>query len=237
MLTPKSLFRCRSHGPGKRMSSQLHKQCSLLLAASSSLGLLLAARHLAQHHNTVTVHESDTRKALAILEAVAHQRLLRLEAALRHLVGLQGVGILHLLATSFLAHLPDELGDAACGSAATHEADWRVSSLDLVRDIEHLDLGVELFRLAQGRVLLVDHDVTRARHVLLVQTLDVEADVVAWVREVDTLVVHLNGEHFASAWIRRSVCGQEDDLLARLHHALLNTACEHIADTLNLVDT
>merc|ERR1712014_554790 len=178
MLTPKSLFRCRSHSPDKRMSIELHKQYSLLLAASSSLGLLLAARHFAQHHDTVTVHESDTRKALAILEAVAHQRLLRLEAALRHLVGLQRVRILHLLATCFLAHLPDKLGDAACRSSASHEADWRVSSLDLIRDAQHLDLGVEFFRLPQGRVLLVDHDVAGARHVF-VQTLDVEADVVA----------------------------------------------------------
>merc|ERR1712014_152226 len=219
MLTPKSLFRCRSHSPDKRMSIELHKQYSLLLAASSSLGLLLAARHFAQHHDTVTIHESDTRKALAILEAVAHQWLLRLEAALRHLVGLQRVRILHLLATRLLAHLPDELGDAACRSPTSHEADWRVSSLDLVRDIEHLDLGIELFRLAQGCVLLVDHDVTRPRHVLLVQTLDVEADVVARVRKVDTLVVHLDGEHLASAWIRRRVRGQKDNLLARLHDA------------------
>merc|ERR1712014_484673 len=202
MLTPKSLFRCRSHSPDKRMSIELHKQYSLLLAASSSLGLLLAARHFAQHHDTVTVHESDTRKALAILEAVAHQWLLRLEAALSHLVGLQRVRILHLLATRLLAHLPDKLGDAACRSAATYEANWRVSSLDLVRDIEHLDLGVEFLCLSQGRVLLVDHNIARARHVLFVQTLNVETDVVARIREVDALVVHLHGEHLASAWVR-----------------------------------
>ena len=71
---------------------------------------------------TVAIHERDTRKALAVLERVADQRLLRLEGALGHLVGLQGVWVFHFLATSLLAHLPLELGDAASCATASHQS-------------------------------------------------------------------------------------------------------------------
>merc|ERR1711972_882609 len=78
--------------------------CSLLLAACSALLLALAGHHLSQHHDSIAVHECDAGEALAILEGVADKRLLRLEAALSHLVGLQRVGILHLLAARLLSH-------------------------------------------------------------------------------------------------------------------------------------
>merc|ERR1719188_2167847 len=104
---------------------------SLLLAASATLLLPLARDDLAQHHDAVAVHERHTRQALAVLEGVAHQRLLGLEAALGHLVGLQGVRVFHLLAARLLAHLPLELRDAAGGPTAAHETDRRVAHLDL----------------------------------------------------------------------------------------------------------
>merc|ERR1712070_1184214 len=96
---------------------------SLLLATLITIGLLLASGHLAKHDNTVAIHEGNTREALAVLEAVANKGLLWLEAALSHLVALQGVRILHLLATGLLAHLPNDLGNSASGTTATHEAD------------------------------------------------------------------------------------------------------------------
>merc|ERR1719198_651370 len=109
---------------------------SLLLAASSSLFLALAGDDLAKHHHTVAIHEGHTRKTLTVLEGVTHQRLLRLEGALRHLIRLQGVWVVHLLATCLLAHLPLQLGDTASRAAAAHESNRRVANLDLVRDIE-----------------------------------------------------------------------------------------------------
>merc|ERR1712046_239607 len=80
---------------------------SLLLATSGG-GLLLplARHHLSKHHHAVAVHERHAREALAVLEGVAHKRLLRLEGALRHFVGLERVRVLHLLSTCLLAHLP-----------------------------------------------------------------------------------------------------------------------------------
>mmetsp|Transcript_76454 Transcript_76454/g.120632 ORF Transcript_76454/g.120632 Transcript_76454/m.120632 type:complete len:492 (-) Transcript_76454:62-1537(-) len=212
--------------------------CSSLLLATLviTLALALAAHHLAKHHHTVAVHEGNTGKALAVLEGVADQWLLWLEAALSHLVGLQGVRVLHLLATSLLAHLPLQGGHTARCATASHKANGGVAHLDLVGDVQHLDLSIELLGLAQGGVLLVDHHVTRAGHVVLVKTLDVQAHVVARVGEVHTLVVHLHGEDLACAWVGGSVSGQEDHLLTRLHHALLDTSGKHITHTLDLVD-
>merc|ERR1711948_218428 len=68
---------------------------SLLLAACTTLLLALATHDLAQHHDTIAIHKSNAREALTVLESVAHQWLLRLEGALRHLIRLQGVR-LHL---------------------------------------------------------------------------------------------------------------------------------------------
>merc|ERR1712186_298256 len=163
----------------KTSTNSVTTRRSLLLAAGGALLLALARDDLAKHHHAVAVHEGHARQALAILEGVADQRLLRLEAALRHLVGLQGVRALHLLAARLLAHLPLERGDTASSTAATDEADRRVADLDLVRDVQHLDLRVELPSLPEGRVLLVHHHVAGAGHVVLVQALDVQAHVVA----------------------------------------------------------
>merc|ERR1719240_2396647 len=96
---------------------------------------------------------------------------------------------------------------------------------------------IELPGLAQSGVLLVHHHVTRARHVVLVKTLDVQADVVTRVGEVHTLVVHLHSEDLASARVGAGMSRQEDHLLTRLHLTLLNTASKHITHTLDLVDT
>mmetsp|Transcript_50553 Transcript_50553/g.140243 ORF Transcript_50553/g.140243 Transcript_50553/m.140243 type:complete len:428 (-) Transcript_50553:19-1302(-) len=144
--------------------------------------------------------------------------------------------VLHLFAASLLAHLPFELGDAAGGATAPHEANWRVADFDLVRDVEDLDLRVKLTSLPERGVLFVDHHIAGPRHVVLVETLDVQADVVPRVCEVHTLVVHLYSEHLAGTWVRSRVRWEEDHFLARLHHPLLDTPCEHVTDTLDLVD-
>merc|ERR1719171_2251032 len=177
------------------------KSRSLLLSAGCSLFLPLARHYLTKHNDTVAIHESNTREALAVLERVADERLLRLEGALRHLVRLQRVRLLHLLAACLLAHFPLQGRDPARGPTATHKADGRVPDLDLIRDVQNLDLRVKLTSLTKRRVLLVDHDVPRPRHVSFVQPLDVETHVVPGVCEVHASVVHLDGEDLSSAWI------------------------------------
>merc|ERR1711920_698128 len=110
-------------------------------------------------------------------------------------VGFQRVRILHLLATGLLAHLPLQGRNAACGTATSHETNWRVTNLDFVRDIKDLNLGIELLSLAKGFVRLVDHNITTTRHVLFVKTLDVEANIVTGFGLLGALVVHLDCEH------------------------------------------
>merc|ERR1712083_1282275 len=79
---------------------------SLLLATSATTLLPPLARdHLSEHNHTVPIHECNARQALAILEGIAHKRLLRHEAALGHLVRLQGMGLLHFFPSGFLSHL------------------------------------------------------------------------------------------------------------------------------------
>merc|ERR1719407_412416 len=205
----------------------------LLLRALNLVHLL---HDLPKHDHTVAVEESDAGQTLAVLEGVDHQRLLGGEVHLGHLVRLQRVRVLHLLAARLLADLPVHLRDAARGAPAADEANRGVADLDLTRDVEDLDLRVEVVARPKRRVLLVHHDVARARHVLLVETLDVHADVVARARRILALVVHLHREDLAAARVRRRVRREEADLLTRLDRALLHTSGNHITDTLDLVD-
>merc|ERR1712190_218055 len=144
--------------------------------------------------------------------------------------------LLHLLPPGLLAHLPLELRNAARGAACAYESDRRVAHLDLIRDIENLNLRIELTGLTERRILLVHHHVTSVWHVVLVQALNVQADVIAWVCKVDTLVVHFHREDLPSAGIRCCVRRQEDDFLPRLHDTLLHAASEYITDTLDFID-
>merc|ERR1712087_781265 len=95
---------------------------SLLLTTLVGVCFPLAGDDFAKHYNTIAVHEGNAGQTFAVLEGVADQRLLRLKAALGHFVGLQGVRIFHLLSSSFLAHLPAQLGDAASRASATHKS-------------------------------------------------------------------------------------------------------------------
>merc|ERR1719378_1141853 len=66
------------------------RSCCSLLARRN---LLLGRDDLAKHHHAVAVKESDPRQALAVLERVHNERLLRRERALSHLVRLHRVPI------------------------------------------------------------------------------------------------------------------------------------------------
>merc|ERR1719230_2074555 len=131
--------------------------------------------------------------------------------------------ILELLATSFLAHLPFERRDTASSTTATHKSNRGITDLDFVGDVKHLNLCIELLGLSQGGVLFVDHDISTTRHVLFVQTLDVQANIVTGLGLLSPLVVHLDSENLANARVGSSVGWQENHFLTRLHDALLHT--------------
>ena len=209
------------------------------LQGNHLLLLLLDRDHrhdLTQHDNTVAIHEGDTGETLAVLEGVSDQRLLRLEGDLGHLVGLQVVGLFHLLTTGLLAHLPLNSHDTARSATAADETDGRVTGLDLVGDIQDLDLSFEALDGGQTGILLVDHNVTTVGHVGLIQVLNVQTDVVTGDSGVSTLVMHLNGEHLTDARVGAGVGGKEDNFFVGLDDTLFDTASQDIADTLDLVD-
>mmetsp|Transcript_46127 Transcript_46127/g.90911 ORF Transcript_46127/g.90911 Transcript_46127/m.90911 type:complete len:569 (+) Transcript_46127:1067-2773(+) len=224
---------CREHPPTDPSSPS---PPSLPLPLTSTL-LVLDRGDLAEHNGSVGVEERNSGEALAVLERVDHQRVEGLEFALGSLSGLEGVRSLHLLSSGLLAHLPDDLRHLAGRATATDESDGGVPDLDLVGDIEGLDLGLEGLAGLEGVIGLVHHDVSDTGHVVLVETLDVESDVVTGVSLVDSLVVHLDSEDLSDAGLGGSVGGQEDDLLAGLHKSLLDTASDDITHTLDLVDT
>merc|ERR1719446_1984822 len=67
------------------------------------LDLINLLHDLAKHDDTIAVQERNARKTLAVLERVDDERLLRSEVHLGHLVRLERMRILHLLAASLLA--------------------------------------------------------------------------------------------------------------------------------------
>merc|ERR1711992_400170 len=126
------------------------------------------------------------------------------------------MGLLHLLTTGLLTHLPLKAGDTAGSATATDETDRRVTDLDLVGDIEDLDLGIELSDLGEGGVSLVDHDITGVGHVGLIELLDVHTDVVTGHSFGMLLVVHLDGEDLTEARVGGGMGGEELNFLTGL---------------------
>merc|ERR1712217_919935 len=144
--------------------------------------------------------------------------------------------LFHFLAASLFPHLPLQFRNAACRPAASHEANRRIAHLDLIWDVKNLDLGIELFRLTQSRVLLVNHHIARTWHVVFVETLDIQPHIVPWIGKIHALVMHLYREDLASARIGGSMCWQKHNFFSWLDDTLLDTTCKHIPDTFDLVD-
>ena len=69
---------------------------------------------LSEHDNSVTLHDGDTTKTLALLEPFDDKRLLRREHNFCNFVGLDVFWMLDLGTTSLLAHLPVDGLDLAC---------------------------------------------------------------------------------------------------------------------------
>lgn len=195
-------------------------------------------RHnLTQHDSRVTVKKSDTGKTLAVLEGIDDEGLAWLKDDLGGFVGLEGVGGFGLLATSLLANLPLELGDLTGGTTTTDETDGGVTWLDFTWNVEGLNLSGKGLDVLQGRIFLVDHDITDTGHVVLVKTLDVHTNVITGNTLFDLLVVHFDGKDLSGTGIGRGVGGQEDDFLVGHDGTLFDTPGDHITDTLDLVDT
>ena len=87
---------------------------------------------------------------------------------------------------------------------------------------------VELFRPFQGAILLVHLNISRSKHVVRIQALNVQLNIVTWSSLVHSLMMHLHSEHFLSVRIQNRVRWQEYDFFAWLHKAALETALVHL---------
>jgi hypothetical protein len=141
------------------------------------------------------------------------------------------------LVTSFLTNLPVELGHSHGGTSSSHEGDRAISNLEFTRVFQNSDLSGERLNSVDGRVRLEDHDITNTRHVLLLETLNVESTVVTRDGLRDRLVVHFNGENLSVARSGSSVGGKEDYFFTRLDGSLFDTSSQHVSNTLDLVDS
>ena len=209
-----------------------------LLLASGPVDWEVGVLHLTEHDSGVTVKEGNTGETLTVGELVNNHRLLWDEDDLSLVVGLELDATVGLLTTGVLTETPADLDETTGGTATTDVTDWRVTSLDGAGNVENGDLGGEVLGGLEGIVLLVDHDVTDTRHVILVEGLDVHANVVTGLTSLfETLVVHLDGEDLARASGGGGVGREEENILTRKDVTLLDAASEHITDTLDLVDT
>ena len=85
---------------------------------------------------------------------------------------------------------------------------------------------VELFRPFQGAILLVHLNISRSKHVVRIQALNVQLNIVTWSSLVHSLMMHLHSEHFLSVRIQNRVRWQEYDFFAWLHklHSKLHSS-------------
>jgi len=165
----------------------------------------------AQHNNRATLHEGHTTQAFASVERGAHKRLERLKHNFSHFIRLQEWRILGLRALGLLANLPVDVAHLACRAASTDKGDWRVAFLKFSGMVEDLNLRGEVLAGLERVVGGQNHTVSNTGHVLLLQVLDVQAHVVSRSSKRTGCVVHLNGEHLASAVLGLGVGGDEHD--------------------------
>ena len=85
---------------------------------------------------------------------------------------------------------------------------------------------VELFRPFQGAILLVHLNISRSRHVVRIQALNVQLNIVTWSSLVHSLMMHLHSEHFLSVRIQNRVRWQEYDFFAWLHKLHSSTSLD-----------
>lgn len=193
------------------------------------------------HDQTVTFHQSKTGQTLALLEGFDAHRLLWCKHNSGGRVGLQfswgfdgDLFLLDLVSGGL------DFKDLAGRAVSTDETDWGVTNLDRVWHLQDLHLGGEASGRRQVTVLdnigNAEHDITNLRHVVLVQTLDGETNVVTTSGVLDLLVVHFDGLDDTRA-MDLGVRWVEVDLVFDIDNTLFNTTSDDITDTRDLVHT
>jgi hypothetical protein len=131
-----------------------------------------------QHDYRSALHDGDTSETFAVLEGINNKWLLGLENTLSHFVGLEGNWAFQLLVSSFFSNFPVDLGHSHSGSSSSDEGDGAITNLQFSRVVQNTNLRGEVLDSVDGAVGLEDHNISNSRHVLLLETLNVESTVV-----------------------------------------------------------
>merc|ERR1719416_12621 len=163
---------------------------------------------LSKHLQSVGVHDSNTSESGTLLEGLDEKRLGWLEFNFGILVLRKFWGVVNLLSTGLLAHLPKDLGHLARNHSS-----------------EGLD-GLEI------SILLDVDDVSGGNLLILGNTLDGKTDRVSGSSLLKSLLVLFNGEDLFVPEAR----GDNSNDISGEKSSLLNCSADDLSNSLNVVD-
>lgn len=187
---------------------------------------------LSKHLQSVGVHNSNTSKSGALLEGLNEKRGRWLELNLSVLVLFEVRGVLKLLSTGLLSHLPQDLGHLACNLGGTAENNWCVSRLEDTRVLLHGNHSSERLGGLAVSVLLDVDDVSGLDLLVLGDTLDGKTNGVSGSGLLKNLLVLFDGEDLLVLKTR----GNNSDNISGEESSLLNSSADDLSYSLNVVD-
>jgi len=182
----------------------------------------------------VTLEHSNTGKVGADIEGIGGDGLLRNQHDLSSAVGGELLDVSGPLATSLLRADLHDLSNAHGRVSGTDVAGRGVTNGERSGKSQSLDHSVDALGGDDGLIVLEDHDITLLGHVVLVQVLHVDTDVVTRNGLRHVLVVHFDGEDLTEARVSGGVGRHELDFLTGLEGTLLDTTADDVTDTLDL---
>ena len=141
-------------------------------------------------------------------------------------------GVLNLLSTGLLTHLPQDLGHLARNLGSTTEDNGRVSRLEDTGVLLHGNHGSEGLNGLEFTILLDVDDVSRLDLLVLGNTLDGETNRVSWTGLVKHLLVLFDGEDLFVT----ETTGDNSDDITRQEGSLLNSSADDLSNSLNVVN-
>mmetsp|Transcript_3168 Transcript_3168/g.8091 ORF Transcript_3168/g.8091 Transcript_3168/m.8091 type:complete len:291 (-) Transcript_3168:780-1652(-) len=187
---------------------------------------------LTKHLQSVRVHHSNTSKGCTLLKGLNKEGLAWLKLNLGILVLGKLRGVVHLLSSGLLAHLPQNLGHLACNLSGTAEDNRGISRLENTRVLLHGNHGSEGLDGLEVTILLDVDDVSWLHLLVLGNTLDGETNGVSWASLLELLLVLFNGENLLVLKARRN----NSNDITRHEGSLLNSTADDLSNTLDVVN-
>jgi len=187
---------------------------------------------LSKHLQSVGVHDSNTSEGGALLEGLDEKRLGWLELNFSILVLRKFWGVVDLLSTGLLAHLPKDLGHLERNLGGTAENNGCVSGLEDTRVLLNGNHGSEGLDGLEVSVLLDVDDVSGGNLLILGNTLDGKTNGVSGSSLVKSLLVLFDGEDLFVPEAR----GDNSNNISGEKSSLLNSSADDLSNSLNVVD-